>query len=74
MSVRVSPISRGAAILIILVGVLTFLLAADAVGEVAGLVFVALGVGLYVLLYRFTRRLGEELAKVEPQTSRNQMT
>jgi len=61
MSVRVSPISRGAAILIVIVGVITFFLV-DAFGGVA---FIALGVALYVLLYRFRSKLEADLRRAE---------
>ena len=61
MSVRVSPISKGAALLIIVVGVITLLFTGDLIGEVAGAVFVVLGVALYFLLYRFTLRVGREI-------------
>lgn len=64
MSVRVSPISRTAAILIIVVGVFvlfTGLVAGDLVSEVAGVSFVALGIALYGLLFRFTRKLKAEV-------------
>ena len=64
MSVRVSPISRTAAILIVAVGVFV-LLAGLSTGEVAsdvsGVVFIALGVFLYLFLLRFTRNLGRQL-------------
>ena len=59
MSVRVSPISRTAAILIIAVGVITFIL----VNPVAGIAFVVLGVVMYALLYRFRSKLESELAR-----------
>lgn len=59
MSVRVSPISRTAAILIIILGVFTLIF----VNSIAGVVFLALGAILYVLLYRFTARLNSELGK-----------
>jgi membrane protein implicated in regulation of membrane protease activity len=57
MSVRVSPISRSAALLIVVIGILTFYF----VDEVAGIIFIALGVILYWLLYRFTRRVVKEV-------------
>jgi divalent metal cation (Fe/Co/Zn/Cd) transporter len=64
LSVRVSPISRTAAILIVAVGVFV-LLAGLSTGEVAsdvsGVVFIALGVFLYLFLLRFTRNLGRQL-------------
>ena len=57
MSVRVSPISRGAAVLIIALGVLTFAL----VNAIAGVAFILLGAVLYWLLYRFARRVRREV-------------
>jgi membrane protein implicated in regulation of membrane protease activity len=68
MSVRVSPISKGAALLIIIVGAVTLLFTGDLVGEVAGALFIALGVALYLLLYRFTRRVGREIEGAERST------
>ena len=59
MAVRVSPISKSAALLIIVVGILTY----EFVDDVAGIVFIALGIVLYFLLYRFTRKVGNEVAK-----------
>ena len=61
MSVRVSPISRTAAILIIVLGVFTLFF----VNEIAGIAFLALGAILYALLYRFTSGLNSELRKAE---------
>lgn len=66
--VRVSPISRTAAILIIAIGVfvLTGGLVTDTLAsDVAGGAFVALGVLLYVILYRFTRKLEREFAEAQ---------
>jgi len=59
LSVRVSPISRGAALLIIVVGILTYYF----IDDVAGIVFVALGIILYWLLYRFARKVGKEVTE-----------
>lgn len=61
MSVRVSPISRTAAILIIVVGIITLIF----VNPVAGVAFVALGVALYVLLYKFRSKLEADLKKAD---------
>jgi len=61
LAFRVSPISRTAAILIILLGIFTFL----AVNAIAGLIFLALGVVLYALLYRFTAKLNADVRAVE---------
>jgi hydrogenase/urease accessory protein HupE len=60
LSVRASPISKTAAILIIVVGVFvlfTGVAAGVPANEVAGIVFIALGVALYGLLLKFTRRV-----------------
>jgi ABC-type uncharacterized transport system permease subunit len=64
LSVRVSPISRTAAILIILLGL--FLLAGGIASMeldsiVAGIAVTVLGVALDILLYRFTRKVKREL-------------
>jgi len=61
LSVRVSPISRTAAILIIVLGVFTLFF----VNEIAGVAFLALGVILYALLYRFTARLNTDIGRAE---------
>jgi Flp pilus assembly protein TadB len=60
MPVRVSPVSKFASLLIIAVGVFTLFV--GVVGgvlpyDVAGVAFVALGVILYRLLFRFSRKL-----------------
>lgn len=60
MSVNASPISKTAAVLIILVGAFVLfagLVAEDLASDVAGAVFIVLGVALYGLLSRFTRKL-----------------
>lgn len=64
MSVRVSPISRTAAILIMAVGIFTLFagVVADVpVNEVAGVAFIVLGVVLYSLLFKFTRKVEREI-------------
>lgn len=64
MSVRVSPISKTAALLVIAVGAFVLfagLVTGELASEVAGVAFVALGVALYALLLRFTRRLEREI-------------
>ena len=65
MSVRVSPISRGAALLIVLVGLFTIAF----VNPVAGVAFVVLGIVLYWLLYRFARKVKSEIGKAGPNPS-----
>lgn len=61
MAVRVSPVSRTAAILIIALGVFTLFF----VNAIAGIAFLALGVILYALLYRFTARLNTDIGRAE---------
>ena len=65
MAVRASPISRTAAMLIIAVGAFVLMVgivAGDQADEVAGAAFIALGLALYGLLLRFTRKLKAEVA------------
>lgn len=68
MSVRVSPVSRTAAILIIVIGIIT-LLAGLSTGilasAVAGAAFIVLGVFLYALLYRLRRSLRSEVEEAD---------
>lgn len=68
MSVRVSPVSKVAAILIILVGAFV-LLAGFATGElasyIAGSAFVILGVALYLILLWFTGKLRKQISEME---------
>lgn len=61
MSVKVSPVSRTAAVLIIALGAFTLLF----VNPIAGILFLALGVILYALLYRFTGKVNAELKRAE---------
>ncbi len=68
MSVRVSPISKTAALLIVAVGafvLLAGLSTGEAMNDVAGTAFIALGVVLYLLLFRFTRNLKRQLDQGE---------
>ena len=63
MSVKASPISKTAAVLIILVGAFVLfagLAAGDLASDLAGAAFIVLGVALYGLLSRFTRKLKGE--------------
>jgi protein-S-isoprenylcysteine O-methyltransferase Ste14 len=68
MSVRASPISKVAAILIVFLGLLT-LAAGLATGSlasiVAGSAITVVGLALYWLLYWFTRKLGREIVDAE---------
>ena len=63
MAVKASPISRTAAVLIMVIGAFV-LVAGVAAGslanEVAGTAFIVLGLALYGLLLRFTKKLREE--------------
>ncbi len=64
MTVRVSPISKTAAILLIALGAFTLVvgLSTGVVGViVAGLAITVLGLVLYRLLYRFTRKIQGEI-------------
>ena len=68
MAVRVSPISRTAAILIMAVGAFVLIvgLSTGEVGyDVSGVVFLALGVVLYLVLIRFTRNLGRQIEEAQ---------
>ena len=66
--VRVSPISKTAAILIIAVGVFVLfggLVTGTLASDIAGLAFIVLGLILYRLLFRFTRKLEKEISGAE---------
>jgi len=68
MSVRVSPISRTAAILIIAIGAFVLLgafVTGDLASYIAGTAFVVLGVILYLLLIWFTRKLRRQIGEIE---------
>jgi len=68
MAVRVSPISRTAAILIVAVGAFVLfagIVAGVPASDVAGVAFIVLGVVLYWLLYRFTRNLRRKISEVQ---------
>jgi membrane protein implicated in regulation of membrane protease activity len=68
MSVRVSPISKMAAILIIAIGAFVLLggfVTGELASYIAGSAFVVLGVILYMLLIWFTRKLRREIGKIE---------
>jgi membrane protein implicated in regulation of membrane protease activity len=68
LAVRVSPISRTAAILIMAVGAFVLIagLSTGEVGyDVSGVVFLALGVVLYLVLIRFTRNLGRQIEEAQ---------
>jgi Na+/pantothenate symporter len=68
MSIRVSPISRTAAIVIIALGLFTLaggVLAGALADEIAGVVFIILGVALYRLLYVITGKVLGEVEKAD---------
>ena len=64
MTVRVSPISKTAAVLLVILGLFTLVvgLATDVIGvTVAGLGIIVLGLALYRLLYRFTKKVQQDI-------------
>ena len=68
VKVRVSPISRAAAILNVAIGIFVLTAGLDTdvlASEIAGGAFIVLGVALYLLLYRFTKKLEREIAESE---------
>jgi len=68
MSVRVSPISKTAAILIIAIGAFVLLgglVTGELASYVAGSAFVILGVVLYLILIWFTKKLRREIGEIE---------
>lgn len=72
MSVRVSPISKTASLLIIAVGAFVLiggLSTGDEPNMIAGAVFVVLGLVLYRLLFRFTKKLKRELDQADSRPS-----
>jgi len=67
MSVRVSPISKTASILIIAIGLFVLLggfVTGDIASYIAGTAFVVLGVALYLLLIWFTKKLTREIGEI----------
>jgi drug/metabolite transporter (DMT)-like permease len=68
MSVRVSPISKWAAILIIAIGAFVLLggfVTGELASYIAGSAFLVLGVILYLILIWFTRKLRREIGEIE---------
>ncbi|MDA4125515.1 MAG: hypothetical protein OK438_08760 [Thaumarchaeota archaeon] len=68
MSLKVSRVSRTAALLIIVVGIFTLvvgLASAFLEDTVAGIAFLALGVFLYLFLYGFTSKVEREIDDAE---------
>jgi membrane protein implicated in regulation of membrane protease activity len=62
MPLVVSPVSRLAAILLIILGIFTLVF----VLVIAGIAILVLGIVLYWLLYRFSARVERELDAKEP--------
>jgi len=68
VKVRVSPVSRTAAILIIAIGVFVLtggLVTGTLASDIAGVAFVVLGAFLYYLLLRFTKKLEKEITQAQ---------
>jgi membrane protein implicated in regulation of membrane protease activity len=68
LSLKVSRVSRMAALLIIALGIFTLvvgLASAFLEDTIAGIAFVILGVFLYSLLFRFTRRVEHEIDETD---------
>jgi len=68
MSVRVSPISKTAAILIMAIGAFVLLggfVTGQLASYIAGSAFIILGVILYMLLIWFTKKLRREIGEIE---------
>jgi membrane protein implicated in regulation of membrane protease activity len=63
MPVVVSPVSRLAAILLIILGIFTLVFVPPLI---VGILIVALGIILYWLLYRFSAKVERELSGEEP--------
>jgi len=77
MSVRVSPVSRIAAILIIAVGAFVLLggfVTGELASYIAGSAFVVLGVVLYLILIWFTKKLRREIGEIEKGQTRGAWT
>jgi len=62
----VSPVSRLAAILIILLGIFTLVFVPPLI---VGILIIVLGLVLYWLLYRFSARVQRELSEVEERAA-----
>ena len=68
MSVRASPISKTAALLIIALGVFTLfagVVGGVVVNDIAGVAIIVLGLFLYRLLFRFARKLERQIKDAE---------
>ncbi len=68
MSVRVSPVSKLAAILIMGIGAFVLIggvVTGEVASYIAGSAFIVLGVVLYALLIWFTKKLRREIGEIE---------
>jgi Flp pilus assembly protein TadB len=71
VSVRASPISKTAALLIIALGVFTLfagVVAGVVVNEIAGVAIIVLGLVLYRMLFRFSRKLERQINDAEKKS------
>jgi len=71
MSVRASPISKTAALLIIALGVFTLfagVVGGVVVNDIAGLAIIVLGLVLYRMLFRFARKLERQINDAEKKS------
>ena len=71
MSVRASPISKTAALLIIALGVFTLfagVVGGVVINDIAGVAIMVLGLVLYRMLFRFARRLDRQIKDAEKKS------
>ncbi|MDA4119372.1 MAG: hypothetical protein OK436_02180 [Thaumarchaeota archaeon] len=71
MSVRASPISKTAALLIIALGVFTLfagVVGGVVVNDIAGVAIIVLGLVLYRMLFRFARKLERQINDAEKKS------
>ncbi|HEV2226802.1 MAG TPA: hypothetical protein VGR56_08375 [Nitrososphaerales archaeon] len=71
MSVRASPISKTAALLIIALGVFTLfagVVGGVVVNDIAGVAIIVLGLVLYRMLFRFARKLERQIKDSEKKS------
>lgn len=71
MSVRASPISKTAALLIIALGAFTLfagIVGGVIVNDIAGVAIIVLGLVLYRLLFRFARKLERQIKDAEKRS------
>jgi divalent metal cation (Fe/Co/Zn/Cd) transporter len=71
VSVRASPISKTAALLIIALGVFTLfagVVGGVVVNDIAGVAIIVLGLVLYRILFRFARKLERQINDTEKRS------